>query len=326
MMKQAMFFNALPEKKVQCILCPNYCWLDEGDIGRCRGRGNTNGTMMLLNYGKVAAINIDPIEKKPLYHYYPGSQVLSLGANSCNLACNFCQNFEISQRQCQTSSMAPEELVQKALQHRLNLVAFTYTEPFTWYEYIYDCSPKLKERDIKTILVTNGYVNYEPLMQIIPYIDAMNIDLKSMQNSFYKEICCGNLDPVLRTIEIAAKHSHIEITNLVIPELNDNRNYINQLIDFISGINPDIPVHFSKYFPKYHSKQQETDNSLLLDIYNIARQKLSYVYLGNIAFHNHTYCPNCGMLLIKRSPLSVQRLAIKDSSCDNCGYSIYGDF
>lgn len=327
-MHEARFYEKVGEGAVRCLLCPNQCLIRDGKFGSCRSRKNVAGVLMAVNYARTVSLNLDPIEKKPLYHYYPGSQILSLGANSCNLHCQFCQNFEISQEDCPTRVLSPEDLLDILLRKHQNAVAFTYTEPFTWYEYIYDCGKLLTPKGIKLVLVTNGYIEQEPLRELLPYVDAMNIDLKSIRPEFHQKICAGKLDPVLATIRTAAQACHVELTNLLIPGLNDSEEEIRDLVGFVAEVDRNIPLHFSRYYPRWQCELPATPESTLFLAYGIAAQKLNYVYLGNIASgeHSDTHCPNCQAHLISRSFLSIDTHFMQGDKCSKCGFKIYGRF
>ncbi|HHE40050.1 MAG TPA: AmmeMemoRadiSam system radical SAM enzyme, partial [Candidatus Cloacimonetes bacterium] len=228
-MKEAQFYKKLDNNAVQCQLCPQMCTIEEGKRGMCFGRMNKKGILYAENYGETISISMDPIEKKPLYHFYPGKEILSIGPNGCNLTCDFCQNYTISQQKAPTSSLKAEDLIALCKKYNSIGVAYTYTEPLIWYEYILDTAKVLRAHDLKVVLVTNGFINPEPLKQLLPYIDAMNIDLKAFNNDFYKTYCSGRLEPVKNTIGIAAQHTHLEITNLIITDLNDSRSEIEEL-------------------------------------------------------------------------------------------------
>jgi len=316
-MKEALYYEKQADHTIRCLLCPNFCTIAEGKSGSCRSRKNIEGTLYATNYGRTTSLNIDPIEKKPLYHYYPGSMILSLGANSCNLHCEFCQNYEISQSDCPTSALSPSELLEILLRKDLKQVAFTYTEPFTWYEFIHDCAKLFQPHDIRIVLVTNGYINPEPLAELLPYLDAMNIDLKSINADFYKKVCQGSLQPVLSTIRTAFTDCHIELTNLLIPDLNDKESEIQALVDFVAEVNPHIPLHFSKYFPRWKCNQPATSDATLINAYQLAKEKLSYVYLGNMQTDKYcnTSCPRCNKLLIDRSLNPVRSVAFQSYNC-----------
>ncbi|MCK5052557.1 MAG: AmmeMemoRadiSam system radical SAM enzyme [Candidatus Cloacimonetes bacterium] len=323
-MKEALFYTQLEDQKVRCDLCPHNCVISPGKIGICRARKNIDGVLYAINYGETITISIDPMEKKPLYHYHPGKSILSIGPNSCNFSCKFCQNYQSSQLEVPTTTITPDKLVELCKSHNCGFVAFTYTEPTTWFEFILDSSKLLKENGIKTVMVTNGFINQEPLKELLPYIDAMNIDLKAFDEKFYKTICNGSLQPVLDTIITASNRCHIEITNLIITDENDSEKQINDLVDFVANINPDIPLHFSRYYPTYKMENPPTSVSKLEMAKEIAEKKLNFVYLGNIITERDTCCPNCNHLLIRRDyPMKID---IRNGKCPSCGHIIYGEF
>ncbi|MCF7793749.1 MAG: AmmeMemoRadiSam system radical SAM enzyme [Candidatus Cloacimonetes bacterium] len=323
-MKEAEYYKKLENQMVQCILCPHFCVIKPDEKGKCRSRQNVDGKLYATNFGNTMSISIDPMEKKPLYHFYPVSPILSLGPNSCNLSCQFCQNYQSSQQTVPTRKIAPEEIVQICRKHNCNFVAFTYTEPFTWFEFVLDAAKVLQENNIKVVLVSNGFINQKPLLELLPHIDALNIDLKSMDDEFYKEICGGRLEPVLETIRTAADHCHVEVTNLLITDENDSEENIQKLTDFMASVNPEIPVHFSRYYPTYKMTNSATSIEILERAKKIAEKKLSFVYLGNIMTDRTTYCPKCGVKLIDRS--YATKCEIIKGKCPTCGKEIYGEF
>ncbi|MBN1327398.1 MAG: AmmeMemoRadiSam system radical SAM enzyme [Candidatus Cloacimonetes bacterium] len=323
-MQEAKYYQTGENSSVQCLLCPHYCFLKPEELGRCRGRKNISGKLYAINYAKTISISIDPMEKKPLYHFYPGEKILSIGPNSCNLSCDFCQNYQISQYPVKTQSLTPGELLDVTRKHLCRFVAYTYTEPVTWFEYVLESARLLKENGIGTVLVTNGYINEEPLLELLPYIDAMNVDLKSMDSSFYLELCGARLQPVLKTIELCSGKCVLEITNLLVTDQNDSETDIRRLVDFIAGIDPDIPVHFSRYFPNFKRNDPPTSEQVLETARKIALEKLSYVYLGNMVADRNTYCPECGELVIRRE-LGTE-IKMTQGRCSGCGLLIYGKF
>ena len=323
-MKEALFYTKLQDRKVRCDLCPHNCVIVPEQSGICRARKNIDGVLYAVNYGKTISLSLDPMEKKPLYHFHPGKSILSIGSNSCNFSCRFCQNYQSSQFEVPTIDISPELLLEKCKTSNCDFVAFTYTEPTTWFEFVLDSSKLLKENGIKTVMVTNGFINQEPLKELLPYIDAMNIDLKAFNEKFYRSICNGYLQPVLETIKAASKHCHIEITNLIITDENDSEKQINELVDFVADLNPEIPLHFSRYYPTYKMENRPTSITTLEMAKEIAEKKLKFVYLGNIIAERSTYCPNCDHLLISRDfPL---RNEIRNGKCPSCGHKIYGEF
>jgi len=329
-MKEAMFYELFDKDKgiIKCLLCPKECLIKKGQVGFCRTRENIDNKLYSLIYSKVSSYGMDPIEKKPLYHFYPGTMVLSLGTIGCNFTCTFCQNWTISQaniKEVQVEELSPEEAIQLALKNNSPGICYTYTEPFIWYEYVLDTARLAKKNNLKNILVTNGFINREPLVKLLPFIDAMNIDLKSFRNSFYQKYSKGSLSPVLRTIEISRKYCHIEITNLIIPGLNDNEEEIKEMVDWISSLSEDIPLHFSRYFPCYKMDIEATHISTLYKARDIAQKKLKYVYVGNIWDEeaNATYCGNCKELLIKRTGYNIINVGLgRDGKCKYCGEKV----
>ncbi|MCE5287495.1 MAG: AmmeMemoRadiSam system radical SAM enzyme [Pelosinus sp.] len=283
-MRQALYYKQHGDKVV-CGLCPRECSIGEGQAGFCRVRQNKNNILYTMNYARCAAIALDPIEKKPLYHFYPGSLILSLGTWGCNFTCQFCQNWHLAQAQPETTELLPSQAVKEALKLKEsgNIgLAYTYSEPSVWYEYIFDTAALAKAAGLKNVLVTNGYINEEPLYKLLPYIDAMNIDVKAFQNDFYREYCAGQLSAVKRTVELAARHCHVEITTLIIPGLNETSAEIGQLAKWLASIDPAMPLHLSRYFPQYKMNIPATSKETLIRAQEAAQKYLKYVYLGNV--------------------------------------------
>jgi pyruvate formate lyase activating enzyme len=326
-MIEAMFYEKLEDNIVQCRLCPQNCKIAEGRNGLCFGRVNLGGKLIAENYGRTISFSLDPIEKKPLYHFYPGMDILSIGPNGCNLRCQFCQNYSISQKRSHTKPIQPEEIVKFCQEANSIGAAYTYTEPLVWYEFIFDSAKILRKQNKKVVLVSNGTINEEPLLKILPLIDAMNIDLKAMSEEFYAKYCNGFLETVKGTIKIANQITHIEITNLLIPDLNDSEEDIHKLVDFIAEVDKTIPLHFSRYFPRYKLHKPSTSEKIMKMAFEIAREKLDYVYVGNVFISGtaNTYCPKCGEILIERSGYDVTiRKIDKNNCCKNCGHKIKG--
>ena len=246
---------------IQCQLCPHNCKLKENQFGICGLRTVKNNLPVAINYGEVTSANVDPIEKKPLFHFKPGKDILSVGTYGCNMKCSFCQNYEISQNKPSSEFIDIDKLIKLIISIPNNVgIAFTYNEPFMWYEYIYDVAKRIKEYDknISVVLVSNGYVNKEPLKKILPFIDAMNIDLKGFTNRYYNDICKAKIEPVLETIKMASEQTHIEITTLMVSDENDSVEEIVEIAKFIASIDKNIPLHLSRYFPKYKMKNPPT--------------------------------------------------------------------
>ncbi len=320
---KAVYWDKAKNGKVVCRLCPFHCKLPEGKIGICRAKQNIGGELIAITYGRTTSLIMDPIEKKPLYHFYPGASILSAGPNACNLSCSFCQNFQISQLDAPTSYISPEALARTAEEEGSLGVAYTYTEPLMWYEYILDAAREVKERGLKNVIVTSGHLDEEPFRNLLPLIDAVNIDVKSMSPEFYRKTCKGKLQPVLRNVKIAAEKIHVEITNLVIPGLNDSDNLFEQLAEFLADIDPMIPLHFSAYHPAYRMNAPRTPAQTLIRAREIALKKLKYVYIGNVHVPDadNTYCPFCGALLIKRD-YTGEAVAVNSGACEKCGEKV----
>jgi len=323
-MEIAQFWIPEQNKTVRCLLCPNKCLIKDNQRGLCKIRINNDGVLYSDGYGKIVSYAIDPIEKKPLYHFYPSCNILSIGVNGCNLSCKFCQNWQVSQCKKTTQYLSPDELLTLAKNKNSFGIAYTYTEPLIWFEYLLDTCNISHENDIKNILVTNGYICKEPAEQLLPFIDAINIDLKSINPDFYKDVCGGQLEPVLDFIELASKSTHIEITNLLIPSLNDSDEEIHVLSKKIADINPEIPVHFSAYFPQYKMDIPPTPVETMKRAYNIATQYLHYVYLGNVncELGKNTYCSECNNLLVKRVGYATHIVGLRNTRCKKCDFLV----
>ena len=314
---------------VKCKLCPHYCIVGEEEHGICNVRINHKGVLYSELFGKVASFGFDPIEKKPLYHFYPGSKILSIGALGCNLRCSFCQNYRISQISPDefenTQLYTAESIVKIAQETKGNIgIAFTYNEPGTFYEYMLEVSEIAKKVDLKTVMVTNGYINRQPLEQLIPYINAFNVDIKAFSEGFYREITQSRLAPVKKTIKtIASSKSHLELTNLVIPGLNDNYAEFEEMTKWIAAETGERTVfHISRYFPSYHLQIEATPVNTLLDLYDIAKKHLKFVYLGNLTdkVHSTTYCDKCNSALLTRDSSKTVITGLNNQgNCTNCG-------
>jgi pyruvate formate lyase activating enzyme len=318
---EARYWQPTDGGKAKCLLCPVGCKLSEGQTGICFGRQNRNGQLYAINYGEIVSLALDPIEKKPLYHFFPGTQILSVGPNGCNLRCDNCQNWGISQEHQPTRFVTPEELTHAAQDADSIGIAYTYSEPLIWCEYIYDTAKLSRECGLKTVLVSNGYINEQPFRDLAPLIDAMNIDVKSMNPQFYKDVCKGSLDDVLRTVEIAvAAGILVEITNLMITDLNDSENDVRALVDWLAGLDRRIPLHFSRYFPQHKMDRPMTPSTRLQRAYEFAREKLDYVYVGNIDLPgtSDTACPQCSNLLISRHGYHTRIVGVTDGQCSRC--------
>lgn len=319
--REALFYEVIQDKGVKCLLCPHGCVIPDGALGLCRARENRGGKLFTRIYGECTAINMDPIEKKPLYHFHPGSKILSIGTLYCNFSCKFCQNWHLVRGEVGTEYVPPERIVEAALAYKSVGIAYTYNEPTIWYEFVYDTARLAKEKGLKNVLVTNGFIEEAPLKELLPFIDAMNIDLKASNDSFYKRLCGGRLEPVLRTIRIANSSCLVEVTNLLVTGENDSDEDIQLVVNLIYDIDPLIPLHFSRYFPQYRMSNPPTPLSRLYRAYEIAREKMPYVYLGNIWEEKFetTFCLKCEKPILKRSGYSIVEVNLKGNRCAFCG-------
>lgn len=316
--------------KIECLLCPRNCVIHDRQSGFCNVRRNENQTLYTTVYGHPVATHMDPIEKKPLYHFYPGTRIYSVGTVGCNLACEFCQNWDISRagpESCDSKSISPEKIIQAARQSDSIGIAFTYNEPTIFGEYVLDIALLAHDASLKTVMVTNGYISPQAINDIYPYIDAANIDLKSFSGEFYRRYCKAELHPVLEAIEmIKSIGTFIEITTLIIPGLNDGDDEIDQLTGWIvDHLGADTPVHFSAFHPDYKMKYiSRTPKSTLDKAKKIALANgLRYVYLGNVLSDrdDNTYCYSCGRLLIERQYFTVIGNNLSGNVC-SCGAKI----
>jgi pyruvate formate lyase activating enzyme len=334
-MQDALFYKQIENQRVQCHICPHRCLIEPGQNGLCHTRKNEGGKLYTRSYGILSAISTDPIEKKPLYHFYPGKDILSIGSYGCNLSCDFCQNCNISQIDDITLSGGsfrdPEDIVSKADQHRNNIgLAYTYNEPTVYFEFMIRCATLVRERKMRNVMVTNGYINPEPLDELLPFMDAFNIDLKSFSNKFYKNRSGASLRPVLETISrVARSESHLELTFLIIPGHNDNEQEWKEMLRWIADhCGRDIVLHVSRYYPRYKMYKPSTPLSTIEKFLDMARPQLDYVYPGNTPqLDNHSYCPSCGNLLVERYYYNSSVKGIgSDGCCSRCNKKITGVF
>jgi len=319
--------------RVRCHICPHNCLIHEGKPGICRTRINREGTLWSIAYGNPCSVSIDPIEKKPLFHFLPGEDIFSLATAGCNFRCLNCQNWQISQSapdELKSYDLSPEEVVRQAELSGTRLIAFTYTEPTVFYEYMFDTARIAHERSLKTVVVSNGYINREPLLELIPFLDAANIDLKCFDNDIYLKLTGGKLQPVLDTlITLKKKNVWLEITNLLIPAFNDNPEQIKAMCSWLADNGfSDTPLHFSRFFPHYRLPDTSpTPVKILLQAKQIAEDSgIKYVYLGNIPqlSGENTICAHCRKTLIIREGFSVMENQILKSKCHYCGTAIPG--
>jgi len=322
------------ENKLECLLCPHYCKLTTGKTGICGVRKNTGDKIELQTYGVISGYSLDPVEKKPLYHFFPGHKILSVGSYGCNMKCDFCQNFNISQKipESLIPDMTPSEIVKAALSAWKNIgIAFTYNEPIIWFEFMKDTALAAKKEGLFTVMVSNGYVNSEPLNEIIQFIDAFNIDLKAFNNKFYRKLTGADIEPVKNSLkQIAKSGKHLEITTLIIPGQNDDEREMALQSEWIAGeLGKDVPLHLSKYFPMYRRDDPATSQATLNSLFETASGYLSNVYMGNSVSDSgqNTSCPNCGITVTIRSGYNTRLLNLdREGKCTSCGTLVYKNF
>jgi len=345
---QAMYYEKMKEGRVRCVLCPHHCHLQEGAAGLCGVRLNLGGELYTENYEEICSLALDPIEKKPLYHFYPGSHILSLGTFGCNLFCPFCQNYSLAHAGRSLSrkgigeagaEMGEAQIISRpdsyarssqwltamalqAVREGSVGVAFTYNEPGIWYEYVAECAARLQEAGQKVVLVTNGYIEEAPLRELLPLVDAMNIDVKAFTPEFYQKHCRGKLQSVMETVETAAAGCHVEVTSLIIPGENDDPAEIGALAHWLAGIDCHIPLHLSRYHPAFSFTRPATPLHTMETARQAAREHLDFVYLGNLGETNATPCLNCGEVLIQRNIYQTRLVNLKDHHCSVCGQPI----
>lgn len=334
-MKTALFYHPEAEQRVRCELCPHTCVIADGRRGICGVRENRQGTLYSLVYGKVVASHVDPIEKKPLFHFLPGSYSYSLATVGCNFKCSFCQNFQISQvdKELPTiygNDLTPEELVAAALERECQSISYTYTEPTVYFEFAYDCAKLARERGMKNIFVTNGYTSLAALDMIKSYLDAANVDLKSFREDFYHKYCGAKLSAVLASLKYYKRNGiWLEVTTLVIPGLNDSPGELTEIANFIKGdLGAETPWHVSAFYPTHKMLDREPTPPETLTLAREIGLKagLKYVYSGNIPIKGEedTYCPKCGATVIQRTGFQVVKNGLKRGGCGVCGEAISG--
>lgn len=357
---EAAHWTALPDRAVRCQLCPLGCRLAEGRDGPCGSRGNRGGRMVPLEYGRLVSAAMDPIEKKPLYHFHPGAPILSIAALGCNLHCQFCQNWTISQRhdgrpggagagrrserggehggeggggkhgggreprdrRAETGDATPAQVVALARDQGSVGIAYTYSEPLVWFEFVRDTAALARAAGLKNVIVTNGFLNEAPLRELLPLIDAANVDLKAMDDAFYRKVCKARLEPVLGTLRLCRELGvHLEVTNLVIPGWNDGDDQLAALVDFVAGLGRGVPLHFSAYHPAYRFEAPPTPPATLARAAALARAKLDFVYVGNVHVPgtSDTRCPGCGATVIERAGYRARSRLGPNGVCPDCG-------
>jgi pyruvate formate lyase activating enzyme len=318
---------------VRCQLCPKTCIISEGERGNCRVRENRGGKLYTMVYGNVCALNVDPIEKKPLYHFLPASRAFSIATAGCNLHCLYCQNWSISQyppEETDNVDLLPEAVVSYAARYGSRSIAYTYSEPTVFFEYMLDTARQARQEGLRNVVISAGYINPEPLQLLCEAVDAIKIDLKGYNEAFYEEVCDATLQPVLESIKtIHESGTHLEIVNLVVPTLNDDEEELRALSRWVvQELGPDVPLHFSRFHPLYKlTNLPSTPVESLERARNAAMEAgVKYAYIGNVPGHagNHTYCSRCGEIVIGRVGYAIREFHIVDGACEFCGEPIAG--
>jgi len=334
MIREAMLYDKKDDGRVVCRLCAHGCAIAPGKRGICAVRENREGVLYTLNYGRVVAENEDPIEKKPFFHFQPGSRSYSIAAVGCNFQCRFCQNHEISQMPRETGQVVgrptdPSAIVSRAVASGSRSVAYTYTEPTIFFEFAYDTAKLARDRGLRNVFVTNGYMSGEALDRIEPFLDGANVDLKAFTDVFYRKYCGARLDPVLETLKrMKAKKIWVEVTTLMIPSLNDDPGELSRMAEFIRTLGPETPWHISRFHPQYRMRDlPPTDVRKLHEAARIGKAAgLEHVYTGNIPGDDweNTFCAHCGELLIRRTGFHVRESRLESGACPRCGTPLAG--
>lgn len=334
MQREALLYKKLEDNKVSCYLCSHHCLVSDGKFGICNVRENRGGTLYTHSYGNLVAQNIDPIEKKPLYHFLPGSTSYSIAAAGCNFQCGFCQNWQISQiKEARTlglrpQEVKPEEAVKQAKRSGSRSISYTYTEPTIFFEYAHDVGQAAKGEGLYNVFVTNGFMTEEMIRLAQPWLDAANIDLKSFNDDYYRRLCKGRLAPVLKSIErMRSLKIWVEVTTLVVPGENDSEEEFRKIAEFLARTDPVIPWHISRFYPQYQMESSEsTPIKMMTRAYQIGKESgLRYVYLGNVMGEgSNTYCHHCNQLLIERVGYTIRKQKIKEGKCPYCQSPIDG--
>jgi pyruvate formate lyase activating enzyme len=320
--------------KLECLLCPHYCKIAKDKTGICGVRKNTGKKIELTTYGVISGFSLDPVEKKPLYHFFPGQNILSVGSYGCNMRCDFCQNFNISQKIPENliPEITPDKIVKTALNSQKNIgIAFTYNEPVVWFEFMRDTATVAKNEGLFTVMVSNGYVNAEPLDEIIQFTDAFNIDLKAFNSNFYHKLTGADIEPVKNCLkQIAKSGKHLEVTTLIIPGQNNDEKEMARQSEWIAGeLGKSVPLHLSRYYPMFRRDDPATSQATLNRLFEIASRQLDNVYMGNTITDTgqNTFCPKCGNTVTIRSGYKISLLNLNNvGNCTRCGTLVYKHF
>jgi pyruvate formate lyase activating enzyme len=332
-LKEVMFYKKLEDVRIECEICPRACKIADRERGYCGNKENRKGTYYTLVYAQACAVHNDPIEKKPLFHYLPGTNALSIAAAGCNFECKFCQNWQIAQfrpEQVDSYPLTPEQIVKMTKDQGSPTIAYTYSEPVVFYEYMYDTARLGRYQGVGSVMISNGYIKEEPLVELCKYLTAVKVDLKAFTEKFYRETCSGELKPVLDTLERLRKIGiWFEIVVLIVPTLNDSEKEIREMSRWIrEKLGGNVPVHFTRFHPMYKIKNlPPTPVSTLERARKIAQEAgIHYVYIGNVPGHEgeHTYCPSCKKIIIKRTGFFILENHVKGGKCSFCNYPIPG--
>jgi len=330
---EARHYEKLPHKKIKCVLCPRECVIDDLERGYCGVRENRDGTYYTLVHSRPCSAHIDPIEKKPLFHFLPGTLAFSIATVGCNVECIFCQNWEISQmrpEQAQNYDMPPDKIAEIASSQNCESIAYTYTEPVVFQEYMYDCAVEGHKRNVRSVMISNGYIKEKPMLELCDVLDAVKVDLKAFTQKFYSELVSGELQPVLDILELLArKKMWFEIVYLIIPTKNDDKGELREMCQWIArDLGPDVPVHFSRFYPQYRLKNlSPTPPRTLRTAREIALSEgLHFAYIGNLPGDEgeNTFCPGCNEVIIRRIGYQILENHLKDGMCHHCGTKISG--
>lgn len=331
--REARYYNKLEHEKIECTLCPKKCVVDNLERGYCGVRENQDGIYKTLVYGRLCAVHIDPIEKKPLFHFLPGTNATSVATAGCNVNCKFCQNWNISQVRPEEASfryMSPRELVDLAKHYQSPTIAYTYTEPVIFTEYMYDTAAIGKQNGVRSVMITNGYINRQPISDLCNVLDAVKVDFKAFSEKFYRELVSGEMKPVLDVMVLLKERGMwLEMVYLVIPTHNDDKNEIRDMCKWIiKNLGPDVPLHFTRFHPQYLLRNLPPTPQRTLEMaYNVARDAgINFVYIGNIPGHpaENTMCPGCGKIIIERTGYLIRSNNIINSKCRFCQTKIPG--